>query len=293
MTIQDALDRGKRLHKARLQEQVSNADVALSNPPAPAQGEPRSSSQASKPLPPPVKFEPLASVKVSEQACVQNRILLSGEQQREFPHADAAYRLIRSKVRQRMQRGGWWTIAVSSPRQNDGKTVTALNLALSIAREKQRPVYVLDLDMRNPSVCRYLGVDEYRSIADFFTGDAEPSDVLYETSVPSLFVSGARQRIEAASELLAGPKLEELLGHIRARSPDAIVIMDLPPVNLTDEALIVAPRVDAVLVVVSEGSTQREDLSRALSALSDFPVAGVVVNRSSEHHADYYGQPAS
>jgi Mrp family chromosome partitioning ATPase len=99
--------------------------------------------------------------------------------------------------------------------------------------------------------------------------------------------------MEAASELLAGPKLEALLGHIRARSPDALVIMDLPPVNVTDEALMVAPRVDTVLVVVSEGSTQREDLSRTLSALSDYPVAGVVVNRSSEHHADYYGPSAS
>ena len=94
--------------------------------------------------------------------------------------------------------------------------------------------------------------------------------------------------MDGASELLMGPRLEALLAHIRARSPDAIVIMDLPPVNVTDEALVVAPRLDAVLLVVSEGITPRDDLSRALSALSDFPIAGVIVNRSSEHHADYY-----
>lgn len=288
MTIQDALDRAKRLHHARRQEQRTESEPLSGWSPVAVSDEPRPPLPEHRPAPPPIQFEPLATVQVSEEACARHRILVSDEQQREFPQADAAYRLIRSKVRQRMQRGGWSTIAISSPRQNDGKTVTALNLALSIAREKQRPVYVLDLDMRNPSVGRYLGLDDYRSITEYFSGDAAAADVIYQTSLPCLFVAGARQKMEGASELLAGPRLELLLGHIRARSPDAIVILDLPPVNVTDEAVVVAPRVDAMLVVVSEGSTQRDDLSRALSALSDFPVAGVVVNRSSEHRADYY-----
>lgn len=288
MTIQDALDRAKRLHKARLQEQKPEPEALWGGGPQSSPEEPRSLVPELRPAPPPVHFAPLGSVQVSEESCRQRRILLTDEQQREYPQADAAYRLIRSKVRQRMQRGNWSTIAVTSPRQNDGKTVTALNLALSIAREKQRPVYVVDLDMRNPSVGQYLGLGDYRSITDYFAGEAEPDDVIYQTSVPCFFVAGARQKMDGASELLAGPRLESLLGHIRARSPDAIVIMDLPPVNVTDEALVVAPRVDAILVVVSEGNTQRDDLARAVSALSDFPVAGVVINRSSEHHADYY-----
>jgi len=288
MTIKDALDRAKKLHKARLHEERAEPE-SLTGWVAPAlPDEPRPPVPELRPTPPPVQFEPLATVQLSEEACARHRILVSDDQQREFPQADAAYRLIRSKVRQRLQRGGWSTFAVSSPRQNDGKTVTTLNLAMSIAREKQRPVYVLDLDMRNPSVGRYLGLDKCRSITDYFAGDAEPADVLYQTSLPYLCVAGARQKMDGASELLAGPRFESLLGHIRARSPDAIVIMDLPPVNVTDEALVVAPRVDAILVVVSEGSTQRDDLARALSALSDFPVVGVVVNRSSEYHADYY-----
>jgi len=291
MTIQEALERAKRLRKERLQEQAANPEPAIGAAPAVALEPFRPSVPAPRPVPVPVKFESLATIGVSEDACARHRVLLSTEQQREFPQADAAYRLIRSKVRQRMQRGGWSTLAVSSPRQDDGKTVTALNLALSMAREKQRPVYVLDLDMRNPSVDKYLGLEEHRSITDFFTDQAEASEVIYETPVPFLFVACARERMDGASELLAGPKLEELLAHIRARSPDAVIVVDLPPVNVTDEALVVAPRVDAVLVVVSEGRTQRDDLSRTLGALSDFPVAGVVINRSSEHHADYYDQP--
>jgi protein-tyrosine kinase len=291
MTIQEALERAKRLRKERLQEQATNPEQALGVVAAASLEAFRPTVPAPRPTPVPVKFEPLAAIGISNEACARHRVLLSGELQREFPQADAAYRLIRGKMRQRMQRGGWSTLAVSSPRQDDGKTVTTLNLALSMAREKQRPVYVVDLDMRNPSVDRYLGLDEHRSITEYFTGQAEAAEVLYQTPVPFLFVACAREKMDGASELLAGPKLEELLAHIRARSPDATVLVDLPPVNVTDEALVVAPRVDAVLVVVSEGRTQRDDLSRTLSALSDFPVAGVVINRSSEHHADYYDQP--
>ena len=152
MTIQDALERSKQLRKARQQEQVNNPDSSVGWAPAEARAEPRPQAQAPRTVSPPVHFEPLASVQFSEENCARHRILFSDERQREFPQADAAYRLIRSKVRQRMQRGGWSTFGISSPRQNDGKTVTTLNLALSIARERQRPVYVLDLDMRNPSV---------------------------------------------------------------------------------------------------------------------------------------------
>jgi Mrp family chromosome partitioning ATPase len=94
--------------------------------------------------------------------------------------------------------------------------------------------------------------------------------------------------------MLASPRFSELLAHIRLRSPDAFVLIDLPPVTMTDEALLVGPRVDAFLVVVSEGKTQRKDLAQTLATLGEFTVAGVVVNRSSdsktmgyEHYSAY------
>ncbi len=88
--------------------------------------------------------------------------------------------------------------------------------------------------------------------------------MLFQTSVSHLVVAGNRNSVGGASEMLAGTRLEELLSHIRLRSPDAVVLIDLPPVNTTDEALVVAPRVDSVLIVVSEGKTQRQDLARTL-----------------------------
>lgn len=287
MTIKDALDRAKLLKQARSKEQpaerVLRADTLPEGRnyelPAPAVEMRRAVS---------LSLEPLKTVEISEAVGWQHRVIVSDSQRHEAAQADAAYRLVRSKVRQRMQRDNWCSFAVTSPRQADGKTVTALNLALSIARERQRPVYVLDLDMRNPSVCEYLGLQGLRSLTDYFAGDAKPEDVLFQTSVPYFHVAGALEPVKNASEMLAGPRLEELLQHIRLRSPDAIVIIDLPPVNVTDEALVVAPRVDALLLVVSEGKTPRDDLARALGSLSDFSIAGVVINRSSNVHSHYY-----
>jgi Mrp family chromosome partitioning ATPase len=111
---------------------------------------------------------------------------------------------------------------------------------------------------------------------------------LFETSLPSLNVAGALAPTDRASELLAGPKFSDLLSHIRLRSPDAVVIIDSPPVNVTDEALLVGPRVDAFLVVVSEGKTDRAQLAKALSTLGEFTVVGVVINKSSESQTSGY-----
>jgi Mrp family chromosome partitioning ATPase len=90
--------------------------------------------------------------------------------------------------------------------------------------------------------------------------------------------------------LLASTRLEELLQYVRGRSPGALVIIDLPPVLSTDEALVVAPRTDAMYLVVSEGVTRRDGLARSVDMLSDFTVAGIILNRSTEVlGADYYG----
>lgn len=279
MTIEDAIRRAKILGQSRLQRQEAEAA-----PPAAVVDR-----VAPRPVREPgLRFEPLQKVEISATACELNNILLTDSKLREFPAADAAYRLLRSRLANRVKRNNWFSLAVASPTQGDGKSVTAVNLAISVAREKQKPVYLIDLDMRNPSVCRFLGIRDIRPLPEYLLGQARPEDVLFETSLPSLNVAGALTPTESASELLAGPKFSDLLAHIRLRSPDAAVIVDLPPVNVTDEALLVAPRVDAFLMVVSEGKTERSQLAKALSTLSEFTIAGVVVNKSSESQTAGY-----
>lgn len=288
MTIEDAIRRAKLLGQARLQQHEGEED-GFTRPGRAAKGT-EAHRVASRPVAPAIPLEPLPRTEISPVACEQHRILVTEEQQREYPAADAAYRLLRSRLQNRLKQNNWFSLAIASPSQNDGKSVTSLNVAVSIAREKQRPVYLLDLDMRNPSLCTFLGLHDVRPLPDYFLGHARPEEVLYQTSIPSLIVAGAPYAVDGASEMLAGPRFSELLAHIRLRSPDALVLLDLPPVNVTDEALLVGPRVDAFLVVVSEGKTERKQLAQTLSSLAEFTIAGVVVNRSSDSHTFEYSQ---
>jgi len=284
MTIEEAIQRAKRMGQARLQRQEPGA-----HPPASDGSRAQDSGRATaRPMAPAVPLEPLGTVEISTVACEQNRVLLTESLQREYPAADAAYRLLRGRLQNRLKQNNWFSLAVASPSQADGKSLTFINLAVSIARERQKPVYLIDLDMRNPSMCRFLGIRDIRPLSDYLGGQAKPEEVLAQTTFPNLIVAGAMAPVENASELLAGPKFSDLLAHIRLRSPNACVLLDLPPVNLTDEALLVGPRIDAFLVVVSEGKTERKQLAQTLSTLSEFKVAGVVVNKSSDSHTFEY-----
>jgi Mrp family chromosome partitioning ATPase len=287
MTIEDAIRRAKILGQARLQRE----QTASTQPGFPV--EPRNGAEERRPVTraagPAINLEPLRTVEISAETCAQNHILLLETQLREFAAADAAYRLLRSRLQNRLKRSNWFSLGIASPHTGDGKTVTALNLAISIAREKQKPVYLLDLDMRNPSVCKFLGIQNIRPLPDYFLGHAKPGEVLYQTSFPNLIVAGALGGTDSASEMLAGPRFSDLLAHIRLRSPDAFVLVDLPPVTMTDESLLVGPRLDAFLVVVSEGKTERKDLAQTLTSLGEFTVAGVVINRSSDSKTVGYG----
>jgi protein-tyrosine kinase len=287
MTIEDAIRRAKILGQARLQRE--KAEVRPNQEP-----EPRHVAEerriAARPVGPAINLDPLKTVEISADTCAQYRVLLLETQLHEFAAADAAYRLLRSRLQNRLKRSNWFSLAIASPNPGDGKTVTALNLGISIAREKQKPVYLLDLDMRNPSVCKFLGIRDIRPLPDYFLGHAKPEEVLFQTSFPNLIVAGALSPTGSASEMLAGPRFSDLLAHIRLRSPEAFVLVDLPPVTMTDESLLVGPRVDAFLVVVSEGKTERKDLAQTLTTLGEFTVAGVVINRSSDSKTMGYEQ---
>ena len=287
MTIEDAITRAKLLGQARLQQQEARGEVPQQSSETQRHAEAERGT-ARLNAAPALWLEPLKTVEISAAACEQNRVFVLESQLREFPTADAAYRLLRSRLQNRLKQNNWFSLAIASPSQSDGKSLTVLNLAVSIARERQKPVYVLDLDMRNPSICRFLGIRDMRPLPDYFLDQAKPEDVLMQTSFPNLIVAGALVPADNASEMLAGPRFSELLAHIRLRSPNACVLVDLPPINVTDEALLVGPRVDAFLVVVSEGKTERKYLAQALSTLGEFTVAGVVLNRSTDSHTVEY-----
>jgi protein-tyrosine kinase len=228
-------------------------------------------------------------VPVNVAACREQRLLMANGGENDSS-AVASYRMLRTRLLHRARTNQWSTIAVTSAGANDGKTLTALNLALSMSRDKGREIVLLDLDMRNPSVCRTLGVRPARAISEFLEQGTDAKDLFFSIGSDNLLIAGGDLPAENASELLSSPKFAELLQVVKQGLVDPIVLIDLPPLLLTDDALVVAPKVDALLVIASEGSTSRAELANALQLLSEFPIAGVVLNRAEEAPRGYaYG----
>lgn len=223
--------------------------------------------------------------------CSQHHVMVPETDERMLQTASPSYRIMRTRILQRCRASGWSTLAITSPGPGEGKSITALNLAISLAREGNYDVFLLDLDLRNPSICRYLGIKPKCEITDFFRGEVAAQDLFFSLSgIDRLSLAGGTVATSEASELLATGYLEELLACIASLSDNPLTLIDLPPVVNTDDALIVAPRVDATVLVVSEGRTSRVGLERAVGLLADYTVAGVVLNQATESSgSEYYG----
>jgi len=257
----------RALQKHRLSSQAQGAGKRVRTPQGPALD--------------PARRVPRTAATVDGRLCREKRVLISSETDEDERYA-AAYRMLRTRLLHRARTSNWTTIAVTSAGTNDGKTLTVINLALSLAREKSREIILLDMDMRNPSVCRALNVQPALELRDYLEHGDDVRDLFFCVGSDNLLIAGGNTPTDRASELLASSKFEDLIQVIKRGTVDPIVLIDLPPVLVTDDALVVAPKVDAVLLVTSAGLTGRAELAKALDLLSEFPMAGVVLNRASE-----------
>jgi capsular exopolysaccharide synthesis family protein len=225
----------------------------------------------------------------------ENRLLLSATLPEDHGTI-AAYGMLRTRILHRTRTNNWRTVGLTSAAPQDGKSLTAVNLALSLAREKNSSVVLLDLDMRNPSVCRTLGITPPTELRDFFEGRVDtPEDLFMSIGIDNLLIAGNVTPTDNSAELLASAKLEELLDFIRRTTTNPLIMIDLPPVLSPDDTLVVAPRIDSLVLVACEGKTPRSDILKAGELLADFPIVGLVLNRSSETVQGYgygygYGQ---
>ncbi len=242
---------------------------------------------------PPARFD-VPVLAPLDRSCRRHRILLEGSAGnsklvKRNASALAAYRMLRTRILQRARAQSWTTIAVTSPAAGEGKSMTTLNLALSIARERNSNVFLLDLDMRNPSICRYLGVKPPHPLLDYFRGQCTVSDTFFSIGVENLTLAGSLTGTDQSSELLSTSLLESLFAEIREHSTRPLILIDLPPVLRNDDTLVVAPRVDALLLVLAEGDSRRDAATRSIEVLHDYNIAGIVLNRSrTTMTGDYY-----
>lgn len=202
--------------------------------------------------------------------------------------APAAYRMLRTQVLQRMDAREWRSLAIFSPGPEDGKTTTAINLAVSLASDRLHTVLLVDFDFKRPSLASSFALQPECGVDDVLTGHARLQDCLYHPAgFERLVLLPARSTLHNSSEILAGPRSRQLVAELRGRYKDRVIIFDLPPVLNADDALAFAPLVEAGLVVASEGRTRRNDLVRTMELLRATPLVGTVLNRAADTPAGY------
>jgi protein-tyrosine kinase len=200
-----------------------------------------------------------------------------------------AYKMLRTQVLRRLKEIGANTLAVLSASNGEGKTLSALNLAIAIAADPGHTALLVDLDLRNPSVHRRLGFEPELGIEDCVEKRRSLQDAMVKVAgYDRLTILPARERVEMSSELVATQRMADLVQELRARYVNRIIIFDLPPVLLADDALVFAPLVQAGLFVVAEGQTVRDDITRSMELLRELTIIGTVLNRSSDAAGAYY-----
>jgi protein-tyrosine kinase len=203
--------------------------------------------------------------------------------------AISAYKIMRTRVLQRMRSNNWRSLLVTSAGATEGKSLTAANLALSIARDSSQSVLLVDLDLQRSKTAEYFGIrkDVDSGISDYLIGEATIPDIVYSLEgIPRMSIIPNRSPVEDSSDELSGHRMRELLEWVKYQSDKTIVIFDMPPVLAGDDVLMLVPEIDAVLMVVTQGKTERTLLEKAMGLLADVNVLGVVLNGCSETTAE-------
>lgn len=203
------------------------------------------------------------------------------------PAIRTSYKTLRTRILQRMRANAWQSIAVTSATQGDGKTVTAINLAISLAGDVNHNVCLVDLDLRHSSIADYLGLRINQGISDCLYRGAPLKDALIKPDVERLVLLPNRRTESQSSELLSSPRMQEITRQL-IQDPDRIVVFDTPPILAADDMLAFAPFVDAALFVACEGLTLRTDVMKARELLENVNIIGTLLNHTDEKTAAYY-----
>jgi Mrp family chromosome partitioning ATPase len=224
----------------------------------------------------------VVQVQIDPKHAFENRIVAT----RKDDSGASAYKMLRTRAAKRARTNGWKTIAVTAMRAGEGKSVTSINLALSLAAQPDQKVFLVDLDFHNHSVVKYTGLSGHAHLMDFVRGDRGLAEALVQVEDNGLYCLLNDEDIGDSSELLMSPAMVDLAKVFG--SMDGIVIYDLPPLLEADDFLAFSDRVDCALVVVSEGQTTRRDLLTAADRLDGSNLLGVVLNRSRGDVPKYY-----
>jgi protein-tyrosine kinase len=199
--------------------------------------------------------------------------------------------MLRTQVLQSMDESGWQILAVTSPTAGCGKSVTACNLAMSIARLPERSVLLVDLDFHKPKVAEYLGIDTKKGILSVLEGRIGLSNAILRTSIAqnTMLVLPGEICKSGSAEWLASQAMTTTLQALKRDFSSHVIILDMPPVLVGDDVISVLPQIESVLLITSIGTSTLPDIKECYKHIKSTPIVRVVVNKVSDKTESYYG----
>ena len=228
----------------------------------------------------------------TEDTTVHSAYLLSkrivtheGVDQRSRP-----YDVLRTQVLRSMGLKGWTVLGVTSPTPGCGKTVTAINLALSIARQPDRAVVLVDLDLQKPQIASCLGLRSAAGgVLDLLAGRETLRRVAISVHVGNLrIVVLPTQASRGSSELMGSREMRAMLQDIRQTYRSHVIIVDLPPILSGDDVIAILPQIDCVLFVAAVGLSKASEVEECNRHLQSSHLVRVVVNKATDAFSNYY-----
>lgn len=181
-------------------------------------------------------------------------------------------------------------ILVTSSLPGEGKTYSAINLAISISTEKNKQVLLIDADVARPSISRYLGIKEGIGLIDYLENEqTDFSDIIMETDIPNLRIICAGKQHRHSTELLASNRMVQLSDELSQRYPDRIVIFDTPPLLVASQTHVLVNQVGQVIFVIEAERTLRSSVMEAAEKLNRCEIVLALLNKGKASTNNAYG----
>jgi exopolysaccharide/PEP-CTERM locus tyrosine autokinase len=180
-------------------------------------------------------------------------------------------------------------ILICSSLPGEGKTFVSINLALSIANERDKSVLLIDADVEKPSISKQLGINSPRGLIEYLEDDRVTfSDILLKTDLPNLSLIAAGKRHKYSTELLSSQRMYLFAEEVSRRYKDRIVIFDSPPLLVATQAQILAELVGQVVLVIAAEATPQSVVNESVAKLSNCDVVMTLLNKTRKE-IDIYG----
>jgi non-specific protein-tyrosine kinase len=206
------------------------------------------------------------------------------------------YRILRTQILQRTRSKGRNTIMITSILPGEGKTLTAINLALSFAKTQNYTALLVDSDLRRQHVHKYLGLKNDIGLGDFLNKSHSLHELFVWPSVEKFtFISGGNTIVDS-SELLGSVRMQILVEDLKKRYLDRYIFFDSAPLLGGDDALTLSSWIDAIIIVVESHKTPMKQVEEALDLIPKEKFLGFVLNKHktySNKHNKYYNRSVS